>query len=129
MGIFKCDWKECRHKPYAEIFYNDEEESKWCYLCFWHFIYARLRRDKIGWCKVDTDREMLEQIREEIWELQSDLMDIKKKLKIKEKKVQLTPVEKLWDNKEDECWNECDCHDKKTKPPKKNDNKWGPEVA
>ena len=99
MGIFSCDWgNDCSHEPYAEIFYEDEEEEKgehkWCYLCFWHFIWARLRGDKFGWCKVDTDRELMEHILEEIWDVQSDLMDIKKKLGIKEKKVKIETLKK-----------------------------------
>jgi len=109
MSNYKCNWEKkngnmCCRKPYAEIYpYNEEEfkqtieaspdkdgdypefEGKWYYLCYRHFIMAKLRGDKFAWCKVDTDREIMENIREEIWNLQGDIFQIKEKLKIKEK--------------------------------------------
>jgi hypothetical protein len=94
MGIFSCDYENCTKKPYIECFSsgNDEESSKWWYFCFWHYILLRIRillhkEDKLGFARVDTDRETLEHIREDIWDIQMDLMLIKEKLKIKEPKT------------------------------------------
>lgn len=109
MSCFKCDWKKkngmmCGRVPFAEVYPYDEEEFKrtieampdfggdypefegsWAYLCLRHFIISKLRGDKFAWCRVDTDRELMEGIREEIWDLQGDVIQIKEKLKIKEK--------------------------------------------
>ena len=88
---FRCDYNEtCRWKPSMECFYEDEEKERhWCYLCFWHYIWVRfIKREKgNGYADVDTTREAIEQLREELWDIQGDLMLIKEKLKIKEPKV------------------------------------------
>jgi hypothetical protein len=99
MTMYKCNWEGCERKPYAEIYYTEDGESKWSFLCIWHFIRAKLRRDEFAWCPVDTDREAIEQIKEEIWDLQSEIMEIKMLL---EGKAIKTPIEYLWDNKVDE---------------------------
>jgi len=77
---FKCDWEGCERKPYMEVI---KPGDSWSYLCFWHYLYTKFRGDEVGYCKVDTDRELLENIREEIWEIQLDLIEIKEKLNIK----------------------------------------------
>ena len=89
MGIFSCDYEDCERKARWEVYFKDAQgESKWCYLCFWHYLKVRFwERDAEGFCKVDTDRETLEQIREDLWSIQGDLMLIKEKMKIKEPKV------------------------------------------
>jgi hypothetical protein len=46
-------------------------------------MWVRLKGDRIGWCRVDTDREAIEHLKEDIWDIQNDLWDIKHKLKIK----------------------------------------------
>ena len=99
MGIYNCNYikrnkKECKHKPYIEIFAPTEEEDdgSWAYLCFWHYIKSRidrmLRRKDFGWCKVDTDREAIEHLRFELWDMQGDLLEIKEKLGIKDEKTE-----------------------------------------
>jgi len=94
MGIFSCDYENCNGKPYMECFDSGskDETSTWWFFCFWHYIWLRIRilfhkEDKMGFAKVDTDRETLEHIREDIWDIQMDLMLIKEKLKIKEPKA------------------------------------------
>jgi len=92
MSHFKCDCKEfCRHKPYAEIYYpsTEEEEGKWFYACFYHLLVLKIKRffgktKPFGWCKVDTDRETLERILDEIYSIQSDLWDIKEEMGLNE---------------------------------------------
>ena len=131
MSIFCCDWSDkdgfkCARRPYAEIFPIEEEGKEeedfcgikgwkykppkfkggWSYLCFRHFIRAKLRGDHFAWCKVDTDREAIESIREELCDIQSDLWDIKEKLGINDSIKLPSSLEKLWDNPEDECWND-----------------------
>lgn len=106
MSIFRCNkYKrngfECGNRPYVEVFPLETDKNGnvimmddcnvpkfsdkgWSYLCRWHFYMARLRRDKILWCKVDSDRDTMENILEEIWDIQSDIYDIKEKLGIKD---------------------------------------------
>ena len=50
---YKCDYPKCIRKPFAEVYDIVETpmESKWCYLCFWHFIQER--RWRTMWCIVD----------------------------------------------------------------------------
>lgn len=86
---FCCDYENCTGKPYVECF--DSEEHNWWYFCRWHYYWLRLKREfkgnkNIGFGRVSTDREAIEQIHEEIWMIQEDLCAIKEKLKIKEKK-------------------------------------------
>jgi len=73
--IFHCDWKgKCKFIPFAEVFpytgkiltdrikldengkYKEvsypEFEGGWYYLCFWHFLRAKLRGDRFAWCRV-----------------------------------------------------------------------------
>ena len=90
MGIFSCNYGNCERRPHIEVYYEDEEKkSCWCFLCFWHYIWVRfIKREKgNGYADVDTNREVLEHILEEIWDMQHDLWKIKEKLKIKEEKV------------------------------------------
>ena len=90
MGIFSCNYNDCEKRAHSEVFFEDEEGiGKWCYLCFWHYIWLRfIKREKgNGYCKVSTDREAIEHIHEDIWDIQGDLGLIKEKLKIREKKV------------------------------------------
>ena len=106
---FKCDYYKrngdtCNRKPYVEVFVpsTEEEDGYWAYLCFWHYLKERIlklfgkSRNDFGWCKVDTNREMLENIMEEIWGIQYDLMEIKEKLGIKEDYKELIK----WDEEE-----------------------------
>ena len=93
MGIFTCDKKGCERRAYAELFYSgDGETSRWCYTCFWLYLYSRLfrflKKADFGWCKVDTDREAIEHIRYELWDIQSDIMEIKEKLGIKDESLE-----------------------------------------
>jgi hypothetical protein len=82
---------------------NGEGESKWGYLCFWHYLWVRIHRDKhIGFAKPDTLREAIEHVREEIWDVQGDLMEIKEALGIKPKATpELDKMKELWENEED----------------------------
>jgi len=94
MGIFSCDkYKrngiECSRKPWAELYFQgkEEEDSFWVYVCFWHYLIERFWRSlgkrDFGACRIDTNREAIEHILMEIWDVQSDLIEIKKKLGIK----------------------------------------------
>lgn len=59
-----CDYHgKCKRKAYVEVYPGN---GSWSYLCFWHFIWARMTRYKIkikvkiikrrlGWCKVDEE--------------------------------------------------------------------------
>ena len=93
MSSFKCDYKpNCRKKPRYEIIFPQTEhrDGFWCYVCFWHLIVAKIKATLrmapgFGWCEADTTRQMVENIMEEIWELKSDIWDIKEKLGIIEK--------------------------------------------
>ncbi len=96
MGIFSCDHEDCERKPYMECFEisdkEDGEIGKWWYFCFWHYVWVRFRNlfykdEKLGFARVDTEREAIEHIRMELWDIQTDLMLIKEKLKIKEQKI------------------------------------------
>jgi len=89
MSIFRCDCKpNCRRRPYAEVFFptTKEKDGYWIYACYWHFLILRLKRfdGKIsfGWCKIDTDRERIEDIEELLWDIWGDLFEIKEKLGI-----------------------------------------------
>lgn len=90
MGVFSCDYEDCQRKPYVECFSG--ENNSWFYFCFWHYLWARLTRkfkneEKLGYCRVDSDRELMERIQADIWTIQEDLCAIKEKLKIKEKPI------------------------------------------
>ena len=109
MGIFSCDYGNCNGKPYMEYLDTAGENSSWGYLCFWHYLLVRIHRfihrDKhLGFADVDTDREFMERIMEEITSIQYDLMEIKEKLGIKSKVDD--KLKELWDNPEDERWND-----------------------
>ena len=90
MGIFSCDKERCERRPYREIIRpsTDDEEGSWCYVCFWHYIVARIKtifhRNEYGYCKVNTDREAIEYMIHELFHLQCDIFEIKEKLGIKE---------------------------------------------
>ena len=93
MGVFSCDKKGCGKKPYMELYYSfDDETHKWCYVCFWHYLEARLyrlfKKHDFGWCRVDTDREAIEHLRWELWDIQSDIMEIKEKLGIEKSEAE-----------------------------------------
>jgi len=119
---FRCNWHiECQRKPYVEIFYEKEDgDHAWCYLCFWHYLYAKFRGDEFGYTKINTNREMLENIMEEIWDIQGDLIEIKEKLGIKSEYPDI--LKRLWDNPEDEVWNDEDGEKKNRKSDSKEDN-------
>jgi len=99
MSIFSCDYEGCERKPYVECYEiggnenrEDGEPGKWWWVCFWHYVWIRIlilfrRQDKIGFAKVDTDRESIEHLHQELWDIQGDLTLVKEKLKIKEPKV------------------------------------------
>jgi hypothetical protein len=107
MSQFGCDYKDnCTKKPYMEAYEVKGKKHAWYYLCFWHYLLTRIKRKGLGYCKVDTDREMLERIMEEIWDIQGDLIQIKEKLKIKSDYEELDVLKKLWDNPEDDAWDE-----------------------
>lgn len=90
----KKDGSKCDKRPYAELLFptTDEEDGYWVYACRWHTLIHKLRRirgkEAFGWCKVDTDREAIEGLKEEIWSVQSDLMDIKEKLGIEDSETE-----------------------------------------
>ena len=92
MGIFSCDRKGCERKPYMELVKPTEDGQdigSWCYVCFWHYLEARMKAlfDKtlsFAYCKVDTDREAIEHLRYELWDIQSDIYEIKKSLGIEQ---------------------------------------------
>jgi hypothetical protein len=61
----------------------DTEHSKWWYLCFWHYLFYRIKNDKnMGYATVDTDREAIESLKEELWDIEADLYLIKEKLEL-----------------------------------------------
>ena len=77
---FKCDIFGCTRKPYMEMY--DLKEHSWSYLCFWHYIKDRLKRnDNHGYCRVNTQREDICEILESIFELETEITDIQMKLK------------------------------------------------
>jgi len=92
MSRFKCDCHPtCKRKPRYEIIIpsTEEREGAWSYACLWHliclFIKSKLGKfPGFGWCKVDNEREMLENLMEEIWSIQNDLWDIKEHLGLNE---------------------------------------------
>ena len=92
MGIFTCDKEKCERKPFREVFFNNEEDSAWCYACFWHYLKLRIlrlfKKTDFGWCKVDTDREAIERLLMEITDVQHDLIEIKQKLGIKDETLE-----------------------------------------
>ena len=101
MGIFSCEYhkkdKVCRFKPYMEYYYKDEDNnSLWCYICFWHYIWIRFfkREESNGFARVDTDREAIEHILEELWSIECDIIGIEEKLGIKQKKIKYLKEEK-----------------------------------
>ena len=110
---YNCDYRgTCFRKPYVEVFPSKKNENSewkttgtWNYLCFWHFWKERIRRFfgkvEFWWCNVDTDRETLENILEELWGIQDDLWKIKKKLGIKEKKIDLKKIKVIDDEETD----------------------------
>lgn len=52
---FHCDYHgKCKRKPYAEVFPG---KGSWSYLCFWHFVLARIQRHKIGWWIIKEGEE------------------------------------------------------------------------
>jgi len=74
---FKCDWENCERKPFAEVY----KEHGWNYLCFFHFLLSKILRHRYSWCRIDSDREILEEILEEIYTIQYDLIDLKEEIK------------------------------------------------
>jgi len=99
MSIFKCDFKKkkgcCGKKPYMEIFpFEKDEDGKWkpmqswCFLCLKHYIFLRIqklfRRVNFGCCRADTFRQSVEENKEILWDIQSDLYEIKEKLGIEQ---------------------------------------------
>ncbi len=110
MSTFRCDWRKndgftCGKKPYMEIYplkVKDEDtgeieegniegwnykypkfQGSWSYLCWKHYILAKLKGHKFCCCRVDNLRETLENIKEELWDIQGDIFEIKDKLNIK----------------------------------------------
>ena len=112
MSIFKCDYKKknsiCSKKPYMEIYpFEKNDEGKWesmhswCYLCFKHYLIMRFQRlfgrVKFSCCRADNLRESIEDNKEMIWGIQSDLYEIKDKLGIE---MEIIPeLEELLDKK------------------------------
>ena len=90
MGIFSCDYKDCNRKAYMEIHMPEtkDDPSCWCYSCFWHYLISRIRTilglNNYEYSRVETDREAVEYIRMELWDIQVDLAKIKEKLGIKD---------------------------------------------
>jgi len=111
MGIFSCDWckdkvsNKCERTPLMEVFFSKTEDREvyWCYVCRWHWYKLLIqkwfgKRD-FGACKVDTDREFMEHMMEEIIDIQYDLMDVREALGIKEEYPELESL-----NKEEKEW-------------------------
>jgi hypothetical protein len=49
-----CDYHgKCKRPAYAEVY----PEGSWSYLCFWHFVLARILRHKIAWWIIKEDEE------------------------------------------------------------------------
>lgn len=104
MGIYCCDWQtrkgiECGKSPLMELFFptTEDRDGYWCYVCRWHYYKLliqkwRGRRD-FGACKVNTDREFMEHVMEEIIDIQYDLMDIREALGIKEEYPELKTLD------------------------------------
>jgi len=109
--VFRCDYKKgekdfCGKKPFAEVypFIKNEEgeweaEGSWCYLCLKHFLIMRIKamlgKVKFGWCRVDSSRDTLEHIREELWDLQADIYAIKDRLGIESESLDLDDLEEF----------------------------------
>ena len=51
---YNCDYGGyCKRHPYAEVY----PEGSWSYLCFRHFVLARIFRHKIAWRIIKEDEE------------------------------------------------------------------------
>jgi hypothetical protein len=54
---YSCDYGGyCKRQPYVEVYPGN---GSWSYLCFWHFVYARITiykikimKRRLGWCYV-----------------------------------------------------------------------------
>ncbi|PIU76103.1 hypothetical protein COS75_00840 [Candidatus Pacearchaeota archaeon CG06_land_8_20_14_3_00_35_12] len=48
---FKCDWRDCNNKPYAEVYglpkHKGDICNGWCYLCRKHFSKERKNPKKL----------------------------------------------------------------------------------
>jgi len=91
MSAFRCDCKPiCRFKPYAEIFIptTKDKDGCWFYACRYHFLILRIQRlfgkRDFGWCKVDTTRERIDEMEELLWDIWSDIHEIKKEMGLEE---------------------------------------------
>lgn len=83
MVEFQCDHGKCKFRPYMERF--DMNNHSWCYLCKYHYlldlIKVKITRDKsIGYAEVDTDRELAERNSKKLWDLEGDIIDMKKEI-------------------------------------------------
>ena len=106
MGIYSCDWHknkdsiECGKTPLMEVFFptTKERDGYWCYVCRWHYykllIQKWIGKKDFGACKVDTDREFMEHMMEEITDIQYDLIDIREALGIKREYPELKLLDK-----------------------------------
>ena len=74
--LFKCDIEKCERKPYMEMY--DLDDHKWKYLCFIHYLKDRWKNHKRhGYCRVETAREELHNIHMDIFELESEILELK----------------------------------------------------
>jgi len=73
---FRCDAKGCNRFPYMEMY--DLDEHKWYYLCRIHYIIDRLKNgNKHGYAKVDTVREMLDGLRQDLFNLELEVISLR----------------------------------------------------
>ena len=80
---FRCDVEMCERKPYMEM-YNLDEHS-WSYLCRWHYILDRFKNNNNhGFCKVDTDSEILHDIRDTMEYLEYEVEEIRELIEKRE---------------------------------------------
>lgn len=118
MSTFKCDWTnkhnfKCSRKPFVEIFPLKDPiemqeiegwdfeypqfEGNWSYLCLRHFILAKLKGHKFCYCRVDSNRDALEDIKEMLWDIGGEIIAIKEKFGITDPDIK--ELEELLDEK------------------------------
>jgi len=80
---YSCDFqkrngKRCGKKPYMEVYFNEG----WSYLCFWHYILDRITVNGNGYCRPDTQREKLESLSLDLFDIKIEIERIKEALNI-----------------------------------------------
>jgi len=81
---FRCDVNECSRKPYMEMY--DLENHTWSYMCRWHYYLDRFKKNKKhGYCRVDSQIELLNEIRDSMFYLECEIEEMKQEIRKKRK--------------------------------------------